>query len=329
MPEPYANQCEEVGGSERAPPESGEGEPHFADGLSDQSTISSEAVDSACADVGSTPGRGRRSGRSSPQGSSARRHRNSSRYEESSGRCKDSGPTLDVEDPRASRHRPETRGERPRHSDNRRRRRHNEEYSRHRTPREDRHRGEYVDEVPTPSGVESVESYEATLSVASASYSFEESTFSDGDRRTLAQVPDIFRIHELRNDLSDRVDDLKHKLTALTNEIAGLRENADVITENERARMSEVLASNTKNLEDMFRSNERSSSSLEVMNVIMSGTLAFDLLDRLVGEWSVIDTWWGKECVPPAPLSRAEARDGGTHRFGLAARYSSAQTRFD
>lgn len=36
-------------------------------------------------------------------------------------------------------------------------------------------------------------------------------------------------------------------------------------------------------------------SSLEILNVIMSGGLAFDILDRLIGEWSALEYDWGRK----------------------------------
>ena len=33
------------------------------------------------------------------------------------------------------------------------------------------------------------------------------------------------------------------------------------------------------------------------MQLVLSGTLAFEILDRLTGEWSVMDTWWGKSFI--------------------------------
>jgi hypothetical protein len=56
-------------------------------------------------------------------------------------------------------------------------------------------------------------------------------------------------------------------------------------------RLQEAMYSNTKNLENVIRSNERASSSLEVLQIVLSGTLAFEILDRLTGEWSILDTW--------------------------------------
>ena len=45
--------------------------------------------------------------------------------------------------------------------------------------------------------------------------------------------------------------------------------------------LMQALIVNTKNMEDVFRSNERSSNSLEIMQIILAGSLAFDILDRL------------------------------------------------
>ena len=44
----------------------------------------------------------------------------------------------------------------------------------------------------------------------------------------------------------------------------------------------------------MFKAAERSGQSLEMMQVLLSGTLAFEILDRLTGEWSVLETDWAK-----------------------------------
>merc|ERR1712216_165062 len=62
-------------------------------------------------------------------------------------------------------------------------------------------------------------------------------------------------------------------------------------------RLQETMNSNTKSLEDMFRANERASHSLEVMQVVLAGTLAFEILDRITGEWSVAETWWAKKYI--------------------------------
>lgn len=104
-----------------------------------------------------------------------------------------------------------------------------------------------------------------------------------------------FNLEEMQQELMERVKDLSDKMNQFDTELGELRAMADVISESQAFKLQEIVGSNTKNLEDMFRSNERTSSSLEIMNVIMSGTLAFELLDQCIGGWSALDTDWGRK----------------------------------
>ena len=61
--------------------------------------------------------------------------------------------------------------------------------------------------------------------------------------------------------------------------------------------MQESMAANTSSLEAVFRANERTSASLEVMQVVLAGSLAFQILDRLTGGWSVLQTDWGEAWI--------------------------------
>jgi hypothetical protein len=80
------------------------------------------------------------------------------------------------------------------------------------------------------------------------------------------------------------VKDLDKNIKSAQHELDALRESTDVISETQMFRVQEALQANTKNLEDVFRSGERQSNSLEILQAILSGTLAFELLDRVTGE---------------------------------------------
>eukprot|EP00003_Mantamonas_plastica_P000579 TRINITY_DN1046_c0_g3_i2.p1 TRINITY_DN1046_c0_g3~~TRINITY_DN1046_c0_g3_i2.p1 ORF type:complete len:253 (-),score=82.22 TRINITY_DN1046_c0_g3_i2:549-1307(-) len=108
------------------------------------------------------------------------------------------------------------------------------------------------------------------------------------------RLRDIFDLETRNKDLCRRIADLNKNLDGAQHELANLQDLSDVITANENFRAQEALQTNTKNLEDVFRSNERASSSLEILQVILAGSLAFDLLDRLTGEWSVVETPWAQ-----------------------------------
>jgi len=105
----------------------------------------------------------------------------------------------------------------------------------------------------------------------------------------------ILRINKITQDLKRRTKDLKKNMHGIHNELGAQREMSDAIKEVNMLRLQEAMYANTKNLENVIRSNERSSSSLEVLQLVLSGTLAFEILDRLTGEWSILDTWWGEQ----------------------------------
>lgn len=112
-----------------------------------------------------------------------------------------------------------------------------------------------------------------------------------------SKLHDLLRVGPGNDDLRRRVRDLRKNVEGSRHELDGLREMTDVISETQMFRLQEEMQANSKNLESVFRSNERASSSLEVLQVILSGTLAFEVLDRITGEWSVVETWWGKKWI--------------------------------
>lgn len=99
---------------------------------------------------------------------------------------------------------------------------------------------------------------------------------------------------EYRDELVLRLKDLESLLHCARLGLDSLRENTDVISEMQMFKLQESLQSNTRNLESLFRSNESASSSLEIMQLVIGGSLGFTFLDRVTGEWSVMDTEWGR-----------------------------------
>lgn len=100
----------------------------------------------------------------------------------------------------------------------------------------------------------------------------------------------IFDMEKRYKDFIQRVTDLGKNIKGAKHEIDGLREMTEVVSETQMFRVQEALQANTKNLEEVFRANERASSSLEVLQFILAGTLAFQILDRITGGWSLENT---------------------------------------
>ena len=58
---------------------------------------------------------------------------------------------------------------------------------------------------------------------------------------------------------------MKKNIDGARGEVNSLRDMADVVSEAREFRVAEAVRGNTKNLEDVFRANERASASLEIM----------------------------------------------------------------
>merc|ERR1712054_566226 len=60
-----------------------------------------------------------------------------------------------------------------------------------------------------------------------------------------------------------------------------------------------ALYDNTFNLVLKQEANERAATVLELMQIVMAGMLAFDILDRITGDWTVVNTTWMRTFVEP------------------------------
>ena len=116
---------------------------------------------------------------------------------------------------------------------------------------------------------------------------------------------DIFKILNvgvLLSSMKRRAMDIEKTIDGCRNDLSALREMAAGITESSGLKLSEALESNTKNLEDMFRASARNNNaSFEIMNVIFAGSIAFQMLDRVTGQYlSIADqVFWVEDYVRP------------------------------
>jgi hypothetical protein len=95
------------------------------------------------------------------------------------------------------------------------------------------------------------------------------------------QLFEILDLENTANTLRLRTADMRKNITGCRHKIETLREQCQVISERQMMNFQEAMNNNSKNLEDMFKAAERSGQSLEMMQVLLSGTLAFEILDRL------------------------------------------------
>ena len=94
---------------------------------------------------------------------------------------------------------------------------------------------------------------------------------------------DYLHVKQQLHDVCLRATDLKKLVHGAEHELNNLQQMTDVINSKQLEDVFKNVESNTKFLVDASAANERASASLEIMQVILAGSFAFDIVDRLSG----------------------------------------------
>mmetsp|Transcript_45192 Transcript_45192/g.54796 ORF Transcript_45192/g.54796 Transcript_45192/m.54796 type:complete len:856 (+) Transcript_45192:187-2754(+) len=101
----------------------------------------------------------------------------------------------------------------------------------------------------------------------------------------------------MRNQLVRRTTDVKKNIVSAQRYLDVIRERVNVASEGKMVRLSEASEENTKRLCALHVSNSDTVHSLQILQIVFAGTIAFDFLDRITGEWTVVDTLWMRNFV--------------------------------
>ena len=97
----------------------------------------------------------------------------------------------------------------------------------------------------------------------------------------------------MRNQLVRRAMDLKKNVAGTSRFLDVLREMSSVVSESKLFNLNESVDLNTKRMCLLQDSNERAAGSLQMLQGIFAGILAFDVLDRITGpSWNVANSAW-------------------------------------
>lgn len=96
----------------------------------------------------------------------------------------------------------------------------------------------------------------------------------------------------MRNQLVRRASDLKKNIAGQHRFLDVLREMSAVVSEAKMFALNESVDLNTKRMCLLQDSNERAAGSLQILQMIFGGILAFDILDRITGDWSMAQSTW-------------------------------------
>ena len=99
-------------------------------------------------------------------------------------------------------------------------------------------------------------------------------------------------IMSMRSQLIRRSNDLKKLVEGSKKYLALLQERLSTTTDNRLAQVSDRLAESTKSLETINAQNRETAHSVCIFRILFSGIIAFDILDRVTGDWTVMDTQW-------------------------------------
>lgn len=107
--------------------------------------------------------------------------------------------------------------------------------------------------------------------------------------RSLYQRLEISGMREM---LVRRVKDVKKNLTASQRNLDLLKEKVELESRNKSLRTSLQIDTISKQLGTLQASSGDTVRSLRILQTIFAGVIAFEVLDRLTGEWTVMDAKW-------------------------------------
>ena len=93
----------------------------------------------------------------------------------------------------------------------------------------------------------------------------------------------VLNMANVKHEVEVRVEDLEKLVHGAQNELANLSAMTDVINTKQLEDVFKSVEANTKYLVDASATNERASASLEVMQIILAGMFAFDIIDHMGG----------------------------------------------
>ena len=98
-----------------------------------------------------------------------------------------------------------------------------------------------------------------------------------------------------------RCTDLVKLIDGAHHQLLTLQQMTEVINTRQLEGVFKNVETNTKFLVDASAASERASASLEVMQIILAGSFAFDIIDRLTGGTLniVVPTWVDEAFVAP------------------------------
>lgn len=99
-------------------------------------------------------------------------------------------------------------------------------------------------------------------------------------------------ISGMRSQLLRRATDLRKNVGGSSRKLDLLRELTMNVAEDKSFNISQSMEINSKRLIDLQDSNKETTIYLKILTYVLGGQLTFAILDRLTGDWTVVNTEW-------------------------------------
>lgn len=117
----------------------------------------------------------------------------------------------------------------------------------------------------------------------------------DKSHPDVKEMIEILSLEDIVYKAGIRVSDAQLVVSGLTEEISGVNGLINSLTERQMTRMNESLKDSIVSMDQMGRASERTGIALNILEIILSGAIAFDILALLVGEYQfdLLSGWIG------------------------------------
>ncbi len=109
----------------------------------------------------------------------------------------------------------------------------------------------------------------------------------------IKEIIEIIELEDFVNKALTRIDDAHLVVSGLTEEIGGINGLISSLTEKQMHRVNESLRDSIASLDEVTRGTERTGVALNVLQVVLSGSIAFSVLSILAGQttWQGLGDW--------------------------------------
>jgi WD repeat-containing protein 35 len=108
----------------------------------------------------------------------------------------------------------------------------------------------------------------------------------DKSNTDIQELIELIKLDDIIGKALIRIDDAHLVVSGLTEEISGVNGLINSLAEKQMSRLNESFRDSIASLDEMGRASERTGVALNILEIVLSGAIAFDVLAFLVGDYA-------------------------------------------